>query len=138
MRRRRISSTSRKPSRRDQRHPGALALEQRVGRDRRAVHDLRDVVDAERRRARCALQAVGDALAVVVGRRQHLGAQHAALRVQEHEVGEGAADVDADPCWPCRCVRRQAVSAMPSSSAALPPRMRSFSPALRNVQCLRT
>ena len=133
MRSRRISSTSRKPRGGDQRDARALALQDRVGRDRRAVHDLRDVVDPERAAGERRLEPLGDTAAVVLGRREHLGALDRAVGCQEHEVGEGAADVDAD------ARRHFAVYRLkPTSSAALSPRIRSFSAALRNAQCLRT
>ena len=77
----------------DQPGPGALALEQRVGRRRRAVDERldlagRDASFGERRE---------HALRLVPRRGRHLGGPDGAGRlVEQHEVGEGAADVDAD------------------------------------------
>src|SRR5262245_58819549 len=80
---------------------GALVLEERVGRDRRAVHDplgpgeQRGPVDAERLRQ--ASEALHQADRLVGRRRGHLGYRDPALRIDGHEVRERAANVDADP-----------------------------------------
>ena len=84
----------------DESRPGALALEDGVGGDRGAVHDL---VHVARRHARFAddlLQPHADRPAVVVGARKDLAREHGAVRRQEDDVGERAADVDAyaDAC----------------------------------------
>ena len=84
------------PARRQQRHAAGVGLQQRVEPDGRAVHE---VVDA-RQLARAARIPHGVEHAVIraCGRRWALGdADLAALVVQEHEVREGAADVDPQP-----------------------------------------
>ena len=75
--------------------PGAraLALEEGVGGRGRAVDD-----DLQIRGRRRGLGEGGqDAVGLVADGRRHLGHAHGAGGlVEEHEVGEGAADVDAD------------------------------------------
>jgi hypothetical protein len=73
---------------------GAVALEGRVGRNRRAVPEADDpaLVDAE------AVESGNDALGLVVGcARGPEDAQLARRAVVEDDIGERAADVDADP-----------------------------------------
>ena len=92
--RRRISSTSRKPARRDQADARALALEQRVGADRRAVHDGAEIRDRGRARRRPVDEA--DAPRRRGARAPWRSRSVAVALVEPEEVGEGAADVDAD------------------------------------------
>src|SRR5262249_45780449 len=71
---------------------GALVLQQRVGADRRAVHD---------RRQRFHRPARGDpvekAERLIAARRRHLvRAAGAGGFVEEEQIGERAADIDAD------------------------------------------
>ncbi len=83
--------------RRQQRAARALPFEHRVRGDRRRVHDLRD---ARGRRPGLLQQledALDDAARVVVGRRQHLLRAQRAVGAEQDDVGERAADVDADP-----------------------------------------
>ncbi len=78
--------------RRDEADPRALAFEQRVGADRRAMHDGAEVGDAAER-----FEPGEEALRLVAALRRRLGRDEAAGRaVKQHEVGEGAADIDAD------------------------------------------
>ena len=84
----------------DQAHPGALALEERVRRDGRTVHEQgarceefphgHAKVPGEPRERR------DDPAARVRGDGRHLGDPGRAVCVRQHEIGEGAADVDAD------------------------------------------
>ena len=79
-------------------HAGAraVALEHDVGRDRRAVQQLRDVADvAPGERAQLA-QAVHRRLRRVRRRARHLVDGDGGA-VEQHQVGEGSADIDADP-----------------------------------------
>ena len=84
---------------------GAFLLEDRIGRDRRPMDDLRDRrIPAART---IALQAVEDRAAVVVGRRQELRRANGPVRSEKDDVGEGPADVGADAehgvCAPLPC-----------------------------------
>ena len=80
---------------------GALALEQRIGGDGRTVDDAlglneqRVEADAEHRRQ--ALEAIHDAQRRIGRSGRRLGERDAASGVKRDQVGEGAADVDADP-----------------------------------------
>ena len=81
-----------KTPRRDQADAGALALEERIGADRRAVHDR-----GERRDLSSGAQPFQEPARLVAAMRRHLGGGEAlAAFVEAEEVGEGAADVDAD------------------------------------------
>ena len=88
-----------KAARRDQ--PGArdLALEQGVGGGRGAVDDGRDrgQIGVGRR------ERLQHAQGLVVGSRRHLGDPHLAIPPDQHQIGEGAADVDADQAALHRC-----------------------------------
>ena len=79
---------------------GALVLEQRVGRHRGAVDDALGVGQhrraVETQRLRQPIEAVHDAERLVARSRGRLGQRDASLRVDGHQIGEGAADVDAD------------------------------------------
>ncbi len=78
---------------RDQADPGDLALEQRIRRRRRPVHDGADL---GKRRAGLG-ERIENAKGLVLDGRRHLGdTNFAALLVEQDEVGEGAADIDAD------------------------------------------
>ena len=92
-----ISSTYLKPAVVMSAARRALALEDQVGGDRRAVQHAGDVGAGEAR----GLQHLGDAVAEaprgIVRRRRRLGGPDAAgRRVEQRDVGEGAAGVDAD------------------------------------------
>ncbi len=77
----------------DQRHRLDPVLDDGVGDERRAVDEVRDLGGIEARGGECRLDA-GDGIGAP-GR--HLDRAHFAGRgVQRHQVGEGAADVDAD------------------------------------------
>src|SRR5262249_6366158 len=88
------------PSRADQADPRPVALDDRVRRDRRAVHEQRDPgeegpeLDPELARGRG--EAALDRLLELVGRRVLLPEQDVPVRRENGEIGEGAADVDAD------------------------------------------
>ena len=90
-----------KARRRQQRSDGAAAFEQGIGGHGHAVDDHElgegegDAVSRSRSRNPCS-----DRAALIVGRGRHLvDAQPAVL--PDHEVGEGAADVDADAGSAC-------------------------------------
>ncbi len=80
----------------DQAGARTLVLQDRVRGDRGAVPDLLDVValDAELLEQPC--QSFGDRAGVVVDAGRDFPGPRAAILGQEHDVGEGAADVDAD------------------------------------------
>ena len=80
------------PRRGDEADPRALALEQRVGADRGAVNDGAEIGDAAER-----LEPGEKARRLVAALRRHLGGPESPGRaVEQEEVGEGAADIDAD------------------------------------------
>ena len=61
------------------------------------MHDLADRADLLARFLQQARDAVEDGAAGIVGRGQALAGQHAAARaIDQHQVGEGSADIDAD------------------------------------------
>ena len=80
--------------------PGALLLEDRVGGDRRAVHEQRAVAQQRGERQvellRGQPQHAQDALAGIGRHRRRLVDAHGARRIAQHHVGEGATDIDAD------------------------------------------
>ena len=81
----------------DQAEAGAAALDQGVGDQGGAVHDVADVGE----RQVCRLQQFGEALQradrrVLRGGQALVQADVVALRVEQDEVGEGAADVETD------------------------------------------
>ncbi len=82
-----------KAARGDQADARDLAIEQRVRRRRRAMHD-----GAQRREVGTDLRQRGEhPEGLVLHSRRHLGyADVATLLVKQDEVGEGAADIDAD------------------------------------------
>ena len=126
----------------DQGDACALAFENRIGRHGRRVHDLRDLIDLHAAVADDGLEAGCNTKAVVVRRRQHLGAQHSPFGIQEYEVGKSPADIDAEPRFHQRLAAgKDAVEASLSSpirSAAFRPRMSSLSSSPRKVQCFLT
>lgn len=88
----RISSASRNRGVRDEADPRALAFEQRIGADRRSLHDGGEVGDAAER-----LEPRQEALGLVAALRRRLRREETPdVAVKQHEVGESAADVDAD------------------------------------------
>ncbi len=86
---------------RQQPDPRTVAFDERVGRDRGAVHDPLGPRQHRRRSdAQCRRQAVepiDDAERRIGRGRRHLGEGRAARLVDRDEIGEGAADIDADP-----------------------------------------
>jgi hypothetical protein len=109
-----------------------LAFEHGIGGDRGAVHEERagseEAADRQVFAVRRALQGVQHALAGVRGNRRNLEDPDAAIRPDQDEIGEGAADIDADtPGGGCRlhhaaslgdCGRAVAISALAALSAA--------------------
>ena len=90
--RRRISSTSRKPR---------VVMTPIFGPRRSSSALVPTVVpctiESDRRGAAERAQAVEEALRLVAAARRHLGgAEAAGRRVEQEQVGEGAADIDAD------------------------------------------
>jgi hypothetical protein len=78
-------------ARRDDADLRATPLQQRVGADGRAVHDGASARAADRG------EPVEEALRLVAAPRRHFrGGERACLRVEAEQVGERAADVDAD------------------------------------------
>jgi hypothetical protein len=61
------------------------------------VDDPRHLTGGDAGRLEHAQRALDHAARVVVGGRQHLAGVHAAVRCEQHDVGERAADVDAEP-----------------------------------------
>ena len=80
----------------DQRRARALALDDGVGGERGAVHQHADVGEGEARGGQHAARALDDGHLRRPRRGQHLG-DEAALPGQQHDVGEGAADIDGQP-----------------------------------------
>src|SRR5262249_47690251 len=82
----------------DQPHLGALALDHGVGDERGAVYDGLDLANGNVRLAQQSIDALADGEARIAGRGQPLADEdHVAGFVDQHEVGEGTTDVDADP-----------------------------------------
>ena len=81
----------------------ALLLEDGVGGDGGAVDEALDVGRPRAGQREHAGDRGADALEEILGRARHLGEREAARVVEGHDVGEGAADVDADlhrgPPW---------------------------------------
>ena len=86
--------------RRDERGLGAVPFEDRVRRDCRGMHDVRDLFRADAVPRQQGHSAGEHATRVVVRRRQHLRGAHRAVVAEQDDVGEGAADVDAEPEGP--------------------------------------
>ena len=78
----------------------AATLRQRVGTDRGAVHEgggSRQQFRCRRRQGLSGIiQAIEHAVGWIVGRRQRFGRETPPRLRQDHAVGEGAADIDAD------------------------------------------
>ena len=91
IRSRRSSSTSRKPAVVTSAVEAAAPLEHGVRRHGRSVDDLGDRPGCEPG------DRLDDCPVVARRRREQLAEPDAALRAVEDHVGEGAADVDADP-----------------------------------------
>src|SRR5207247_7288217 len=85
-----------KPPRRDQPGARALLLENGVRGHRRAVADLLDRVTAQAGLAEHLGEALDDRLRVVLRAGGDFLAVERAVGAEQHDVGEGAADVDAD------------------------------------------
>ena len=84
--------------RRDERRAGAPALEEGVGHHGGGVGEPGDLGRRHPALPRGGAQRLDHAAAEVAGRRRDLDHADPAPRlVHEHDVGEGAADVDADP-----------------------------------------
>ena len=81
---------------RDEAGERPLVLEDRVGRDRRAVPDLGHVRPGEGGLVEDLRETARDRLCVVLDARGHLAGEDPAPGVEEHDVGEGSADVDTD------------------------------------------
>src|SRR5207247_402192 len=81
---------------RDEPGPRALELEDRIGGDGRAVQDLAEIPAREPALLEQHGEPVHDGVRIVVDRRRDLLRQNAALGVEQDDVGERAADVDAD------------------------------------------
>ena len=86
------------PLGRHQEGPGPLPLDDEVGAERRAMHGLLHVGHGRPRPLEQRVEALQHALGGVAGRREVL-ADHDGARghILEREVGEGAADVEAEP-----------------------------------------
>ena len=84
------------PLGRDQPGPGPSELQDRVGGHGGAVNDLAHVTPAEAGLAEDVAEALADGPGVVVHAGGDLLRVDVAVGVQEDDVGEGAADVDAD------------------------------------------
>ena len=110
----------------DQPDPRALALEHGVGRDRRAVEEDLDVGRGDIRLGAHRRHAVEDPDRTVGGRRRRLvPPETPRLLLQQQQVGEGSADVDAQTiahaCSPFSTIggrddgKRPALETMPGS-----------------------
>jgi hypothetical protein len=80
----------------DQPDAGALVLEDGVGRDGGAVADFLDGAAGEAGLAKNFAEAVDDGLGVVADAGGDLLGVDGAVRPEQHDVGEGAADIDTD------------------------------------------
>ena len=115
-----------KPPGGDQRGLRQFPLEQRVEHDGRAVHEIIDIGERDgslRLRARVGqdpLDAAQHTFLEVAGRRQGLGNMDATARVQEHQVGEGAADVGGESRRHCPARRGEPMALSMRGAKALP------------------
>ena len=95
----------------DQADACALALEERIGADRRAVHDRPEAIERPESR-----ETRDEARGLVAAMGRDLGGAEAPLRlVIEEEIGEGAPDVDADdarraPIWASTVLMRPSLA----------------------------
>ena len=85
------------PLGRNQRGPGALALDDRVGRQRRAVDNDRQIGRHQPGFAQHRAHRVDDGAFRSLGSGQDLRAEPAPVRFQR-DIGKGAADIDPEPC----------------------------------------
>jgi len=124
----------------NQRRLRPAPLDDRVGRDRRRVEKLPYAVRARSRLFEQRRQAVPDRFGGVGGRGRNLVDRNAArLLVAKHEVGKGAAHIDADPVRDsiaCHGVAARAGqpmrAVMPPSTGRLTPVMNRASSEARN------
>ena len=86
-----------KPLGGDEPGPRALVLEDRVRRDRRAVADLLDHAAGQAGLDEQLAQACDDGLRIVADAGGDLLGVQRAVGTQQHDVGEGAADIDTHP-----------------------------------------
>ena len=76
---------------------GALALDQRVGEERRGMDDAADLLGLRARLLQHRARALDGAARRIVGRRALLPDDGAAVaRIVDDEIGEGSPDVDAE------------------------------------------
>ena len=93
----------------EERRARALALDERVGGERRAVHDRADGARGSPRLLEERRDALLDRVRRVFRRGENLAHARGARRlVDHHEIGEGAADVDPEP-------RRHGAQSTPAS-----------------------
>ena len=83
----------------DQRRARPLALDNGVGGERGAVHEHADVTEFQAGLGECAARALDHGHLRLARRGQQLG-DEAALASEQHDVGEGPADVDGQPGGP--------------------------------------
>ena len=81
----------------DQRRPRQPPLDDRVGGNGRAMCEVSDVARLRAAALQQLRQRVHEPALDPLRRRGHLGDLDPAVRADDHGVGEGAADVDADP-----------------------------------------
>ena len=100
-------------ARRDDADLRPAPFQERIGADGGAVHDRADGGHAAER-----AQAVEEALRLVAATRGHLGgAEYPRRRIEQEQVGEGSADVDADDCArPAHAEVRPRAAAVASAS----------------------
>jgi hypothetical protein len=103
----------------DQRRRRALALDDGIGDERRAVHDLARLLWRQAGFGERLRQPLGNGAAGIVRRRERLAnVKRAALGVKDQQVGEGPADIDADPqALPVTCHPRSP-NVIPTANAA--------------------
>ena len=127
-----------KPRRGHQRSLRQLPLQQRVEHDGRAMHEVVDVGERNVLAPRLpgirqdALDAAQHAFLEIARRRQGLRDMHAAAGVQQHQVGEGAADVRRKP-RSHRIARRVGPTAKSRKAAKAPPGFHRPAPTARRA-----
>ena len=83
---------------RDQRCRGTLALDDRVGDERRAMHDAAHRCGSDACVLQRRSQAFGDSPAGIIRRRQNLSnMKPARIRIQHHDVGERPTNINSNP-----------------------------------------